>query len=185
MELKKILLFAIAISLLLSLASCQTLLGYKAGYDRSSLDKWVNKRFDKIGVEIELPEHHRIETNNNKYLTVDLHTFYPDDMLVEWTTIFFLDVTKFSEDEYSNPKYYQKYVNAPAFYHKAKYIEKEEPNMRLGTNIVHLVTRHIRDKNNNIYNISIRVYPWPGNKNMWIEEDIEAAFRIANSLKLL
>jgi hypothetical protein len=174
----------IMLLVLLSLSACQTLVGYKPGYDRSSFGKWVTKRFDKMGVEIALPEHHRIKTNKEKYVDIDLHTFYPDDMFVEWTTIYSINITKLSRNEYEHPKYYQKHVNAPAFYANAQYFKEKEENMRLRTDIVYIISRHIKDDKDNIYNIEIRIYPWRENEASWLDEDIDAGFKIANSLKL-
>lgn len=167
------------------MSSCQYLVGYKPGYDRVSLFDRETVKFPKIGVEINLPKQHRITTNNEKYLDIYLHTFYPDDMFVEYTTTYFISISKYNEEEYNNPKYFMEDIHAPFFHEDTKYIIKKQVNMRLGTEIVHELYKHIRDHKGNIYVLNISIYPWPEGTISDVEDDMNAAFKTINYLKLL
>ena len=180
----KLLTQILLISLILSLTSCQTILGYKPGYHRISFEKLSAKSFKKIGIELQLPEDYRVDYNTDDWLRVSLHTYYPQSMLVEYTATYFISVNKFTPEEYLHPRYKQQYINFPYFYEKTEHIQKERLNGRLRTNYVHLLIKHIRDNLGNIFVIEISIYPWPENK-FNIQEDIYFGYKIIDSMKIL
>ena len=178
----KLIITAIFISFLL--VSCHSLIGYDPGYHRVQFAKWKDVHFNKIDANITLPEGYKRVNERNNYLELYLHILYPESALVEYTPTLVIYVRKFNEKEYSNPKYEQKHIHAPYFYKTAHYQVESEQNGRLGTDKSYYIVRHLRDKFDNILVISAIIYPWPKERNDWLEEDIAFAYKIVNSLKI-
>lgn len=170
--------------ILLLLVSCQAIVGYEPGYHRISFDKWSSKSFKNIGVELQLPEEYRVDYNNDHWLRISLHTYYPQSMLAEYTATYYISVTKFTPEKYLHPRYSQENITAPYFYKETKYLNIKRENGRLRTDHVHSLFKHFRDSKGNIFVISISVYPWPNNQDD-IQEDIEAGYRIIDSFNIV